>query len=172
MTPSLNSEIVPITEVPVDESVTAGELRPQVVLVVDDEPLVADTLSKILSNAGFATMTAYDGPTALELAGDDAPDLLISDVAMPAMNGVELALAMLEEAPECKVLLFSGHATSADLVRALDQGHDFPLLAKPLHPTEMLRHVARTLKVPERGMPDRGAAKRKPGGFSLRPQMA
>ena len=48
------------------------------------------------------------------------------------------------------MLLFSGHATSADLVNALDAGHDFRLLAKPVHPTEMLKLVSRTLTMPRR----------------------
>jgi len=75
---------------------------------------------------------------------------LISDVAMPEMNGVELAISLVDEQPACKVLLFSGHATSADLVNALDAGHEFRLLSKPIHPTEMLKHVTKTLEIPER----------------------
>ena len=146
MSRSLYSEIIPIDEVPNDA------LRHPVVLIVDDEPLVADTLSAILSRAGFIILTAYSGPAALELASMHAPELLISDVAMPDMNGVELALALLEVRPECQVLLFSGHATSADLVSAQDAGHDFQLLAKPVHPTEMLRHISKALRLPERTM--------------------
>ena len=59
------------------------------VLVVDDERVIADTLSAILSKHGFAVMTAYSGATALDLARVTPPDLLISDVAMPEMNGIE-----------------------------------------------------------------------------------
>ena len=119
-------------------------------MVVDDEPLVADTLSAILARAGFKTHTAYDGATALQLASEFTPHLLISDVAMPEMNGVELALTLVDEQPACKVLLFSGHATSADLVNAMDAGHEFRLLNKPIHPTEMLKHITKTLDIPER----------------------
>jgi DNA-binding NtrC family response regulator len=150
MSPSLNSVIVSLDEVPHEDVVSEQQDLQPIVLIVDDEPLVADTLAVILARAGFVTMTAYDGPTALGMARSAAPHLLISDVAMPEMNGVELALAMLEAIPACKVLLFSGHATSADLVSALDAGHDFRLLAKPVHPTEMLKHVSRTLNMPER----------------------
>jgi len=148
MSSFLNSEIIPLTEVPLEQTT----LNP-VVLVVDDEPLVADTLSIILSRAGFTTMTAYDAQTALELADITPPALLISDVAMPDMNGVELAIALLEIQPRCKVLLFSGHATNADLLTAMDAGHDFRLLAKPVHPTEMLRLVSRALSVKPRTAP-------------------
>jgi DNA-binding NtrC family response regulator len=149
MSPSFNSEIVSLEEVPMEEPIELKASCP-LVLVVDDEPLVADTLSVILSRAGFRTMTAYDAQTALSLAGANPPDLLISDVAMPDMNGVELSIALLESLPGCKVLLFSGHATSADLVSATDAGHNFRLLAKPVHPTEMLRVVSRTLSVKPR----------------------
>jgi len=147
MSPSLNSEVVSLSEVPIEELTPEDDFRQPVVLVVDDEPLVADTLSAILENAGFSILTAYDGRTALQLASHGVPDLLISDVAMPRMSGVELAVQLLEAIPECKVLLFSGHATSSDLVHAIDAGYDFHLLAKPLHPTEMLRHVSRSLNI-------------------------
>ncbi len=150
MAPSLNSEIVPLAEVPFEAPIDDTELRRPIVLVVDDEPLVADTLSVILARAGLSMLTAYDGLRALEIAREVRPELLISDVAMPEMNGVELALAVVEAVPTCKVLLFSGHATSADLVNALDAGHDFPLLAKPVHPTEMLRQVNKSLNLPEK----------------------
>jgi len=149
MSPSLNSEVVSLDEVPFEDSILNTTYR-ATILVVDDEPLVADTLSAILARAGFKTHTAYDGATALQLANKFTPHLLITDVAMPEMNGVELALTLVDEQPACKVLLFSGHATSADLVNALDAGHEFRLLSKPIHPTEMLKHVTKTLDIPER----------------------
>jgi DNA-binding response OmpR family regulator len=144
MSPTCGSEVVSMDEVPVDDAAEEMDERPMV-MVVDDEPLVADTLAMILRHAGYRAMRAYDAKTALEMASVEAPDLLISDVAMPAMNGVELALGMVSMAPECKVVLFSGHARSVDLMRAYEAGHDFPLMAKPMHPTEMLGQVALSL---------------------------
>jgi DNA-binding NtrC family response regulator len=131
-------------EVPLGEAAEMVADRPMV-MVVDDEPLVADTLAMILTHAGYHAVRAYDARTALEIASMGAPDLLISDVAMPEMNGVELALAMVALSPDCKVVLFSGHARSVDLVRAYDAGHEFPLMAKPMHPLEMLGQVAKSL---------------------------
>ena len=145
MSPTCGSEVVSMSEVPVDDAVEMFVERP-IVMVVDDEPLVADTLAMILTHAGYRAVRAYDARTALEMASVRAPDLLISDVAMPEMNGVELALGMVAMAPGCKVVLFSGHARSVDLIRAYDAGHDFPLMAKPMHPTEMLGQVAKSLK--------------------------
>ena len=115
------------------------EKKQPVVLIVDDERVIADTLSIILSKSGFSTMTAYDGESALELARAVHPDLLISDVVMPEMTGVELAIAVTETVPGCKVLLFSGQATTVDLLeKARHRGHDFTILTKPVHPTDML----------------------------------
>ena len=144
MSPTCGSEVVSMAEVPVEDVAEGIDDRP-VVMVVDDEPLVADTLAMILTHAGYRAMRAYDAKTALEMASVRAPDLLISDVAMPQMNGVELALGMVSMVPACKVVLFSGHARSVDLMRAYDAGHDFPLMAKPMHPSEMLGQVARSL---------------------------
>jgi DNA-binding NtrC family response regulator len=145
MSPTLCSEVVPISEVPVGDVTQTVADRPMV-MVVDDEPLVADTLAMILTRAGYHAVRAYDAQSALEIASVQSPDLLISDVAMPVMNGVELAISMMSMAPDCKVVLFSGHARSADLVRAYDAGHNFPLMSKPMHPTEMLDQVARSLQ--------------------------
>jgi DNA-binding NtrC family response regulator len=144
MSPTCGSQVVPIEEVPLDESTEKIDGRPTI-LVVDDEPLVADTLAMILTHAGYRAMRAYDARTALEMASLQPPDLLISDVAMPEMNGVELALGMVSLVPQCQVVLFSGHARSVDLMRAYDAGHDFPLMAKPMHPKDMLGQVAKSL---------------------------
>jgi len=145
MSPVCGSKVVPIDEVPVDDVAEMTDAR-WMVMVVDDEPLVADTLAMILTHAGYHAVRAYDARTALEMASVRAPDLLITDVAMPEMNGVELALGIVSIAPECRVVLFSGHARSVDLVRAYDAGYDFPLMAKPMHPKEMLGQVAKSLQ--------------------------
>ena len=145
MSPSLKSVVVPISEVPVEETVKFGDMREPIVLVVDDEHLVADTLGIIFKRAGFCTLTAYDAKGALEIASAVAPDILVSDVDMPGMNGVDLAMTMIKLIPECRVLLFSGHATFADLSGAREAGHDFPLLPKPVHPAVMLENVSTCL---------------------------
>lgn len=109
------------------------------VFVVDDENVIASTLAAILKQSGFEA-TAFSNPLeALDAARLKTPDLLISDVMMPEITGVDLAIQLKEIAPTRKVLLFSGRAATADLLKAAQQkGHDFALLSKPIHPTDLL----------------------------------
>jgi DNA-binding NtrC family response regulator len=111
----------------------------KVVFVVDDEAAIAQTLAIILNQAGFQA-SAYDHPNkAIAARTELIPDLLISDVMMPGMSGVELAIHFRKAHPECKVLLFSGQAATADLLeKAREQGYDFDLLSKPVHPADLL----------------------------------
>jgi CheY-like chemotaxis protein len=149
MPAKLNFRVVPLSEVPLDNLIQLSVSRRPVVLVVDDERIIADTLSMILSKSGYEVLTAYNGLTALELAENAAPDLLITDVFMPGMSGIELAISLEQVVPECKVLMFSGQADTIDLLeKARDTGRDFSLLTKPVHPTDMLRRVSNCLAVP------------------------
>ena len=147
MSPEPRFEVVPLTEVPADVRTTGVPQPRPVVLVVDDEEVIADTLSVILSRSGFSTMKAYDGESALELARVVPPDLLLSDVMLgPGIDGAALAIAVTEFCPACKVLLFSGHATSRDLLeKSRENGHPFTLLTKPLHPSDLLELIKGSL---------------------------
>ena len=119
----------------------ADSYRP-VVLVVDDESVIADTLSEILNRSGFAAMPAYDGESALESVLLMPPDLLITDVILPAMSGIDLAISVRRIFPDCKIILFSGQAATSDLLSSANsRGHHFSLLKKPIHPTELLARV-------------------------------
>ena len=147
MSPRLKIEFIPVAEVPKEDASFLPEKQSPMVLVVDDERVIANTLSMILSRSGFSTMTAYDGESALELVRTVPPDLLISDVVMPGMTGVDLAIAVTKAVPECKVLLFSGQAATADLLqKARHAGHDFTVLTKPVHPTDMLARISKCLE--------------------------
>jgi CheY-like chemotaxis protein len=109
------------------------------VLVVDDESVIADTLAAVLRNSGYTVRTAYNASAAIAVAQEFVPDLVITDVVMPGMNGIEMAIRIREMLPLCKVLLFSGQAATANLLaEAKQRGHDFELLAKPIHPTDLL----------------------------------
>jgi DNA-binding NtrC family response regulator len=131
-------ESVPISVIAA-RGLTASESRHvPVVLVVDDEEVITDTRAAILSNWGYAVLTAYDADSALELARLIPPELLISDVMLARMNGVDLAIAIQREVPDCKVILFSGQADSQRLVDGANgSGHDFAFLPKPVHPAHL-----------------------------------
>jgi DNA-binding NtrC family response regulator len=113
------------------------------VFVVDDEPVIASTLAAILKLHGYCAKAFTSPLEALSAARSKAPDLLISDVAMPGLSGVDFAIQMKAQHPKCKILLFSGQAATRDLLEdARSQGHDFQLLEKPIHPSAMLSRVA------------------------------
>ena len=143
MSPALKYKVVSIDEVPVKDPTPGKNPQRRVVLVVDDERVIADTLSVILSRSGFSVLTAYNGESAIELARAVPPELLLSDVMLgPGMDGTQLAIEIIGACPECKVLLFSGHAATADLlVKARASGHDFTLMTKPVHPTDLLARI-------------------------------
>jgi DNA-binding NtrC family response regulator len=112
------------------------------IFVVDDEYVIAMTLATILQRSGFDAVSFTEPMKALDAAQTDPPELLISDVLMPVLSGVELSIRMRQSNPECKVLLFSGQAATANLLEeARERGYDFELLSKPIHPTEFLQRV-------------------------------
>ena len=107
--------------------------------MVDDEQVIADTLAKILDLNGYEASAVYSGAAAVESARELQPDLVISDVIMQDMNGIEAAIHIRCFLPACKILLFSGQAATADLLEnARSQGHEFEILAKPVHPADLL----------------------------------
>ena len=116
----------------------ADKAKPKV-LVADDERVIADTLAIILNQAGYEASAVYSGNDAVAQAQAIRPDLLISDVIMPDMNGIDAAIKIRKLVPTCKILLFSGQAATADLLEnARLQGHEFEILAKPVHPQDLL----------------------------------
>lgn len=140
------SELTLLAESTLQEMTRRADAPKPIVLVVDDEAVIADTLTIILDQGGLMAMTAYDARTALEMADLVPPDLLLSDVVMPGMNGVDLAITIRKAQPDCKILLFSGTAANIDLLSAAGEaGRDFVVLDKPIHPTELLARVSQTL---------------------------
>jgi CheY-like chemotaxis protein len=116
----------------------AKESNP-ITYVVDDEWLIASTLAAILNSSGFSAVAFTNPLEALKAAESQTPALLISDVMMPEMTGIELAVRLTSMHSKCKVLLFSGQAATVNLLEsARQEGHDFVLLQKPVHPKDLL----------------------------------
>ena len=112
------------------------------VFVVDDETVIAITLGLILQKKGFEVHTFNFPLEALRAASEIPPNLLITDVMMPLLSGIEQAIQIREFCPNCKVLLFSGHAATLDLVAdAGASGHHFDMLTKPVHPKDLLKKI-------------------------------
>jgi DNA-binding NtrC family response regulator len=114
------------------------------VFVVDDEELIADTVAAILHNFGYEAKAFYSARAALAACDNLSPELVVSDVAMPGMSGVEMAILIRERHPACKILLFSGQAETFNLLEeARKRGYDFELLMKPVHPKDLLAKLDR-----------------------------
>lgn len=144
MSKNKNFPTVPLKDVPAHMDTPQGH-RP-VVLVVDDESVIADTLAEILTRSGYQGVAEYDADSALERALLTPPEMLITDVVLPGMTGIELAISVRRIFPECKIILFSGQASTADLLaNARADGHHFTLLNKPLHPQDLLQRVSEGL---------------------------
>jgi FixJ family two-component response regulator len=113
--------------------------------VVDDEKVIASTVAMILNMSGFNASDYSSAQDALVAAAElGPPQLLITDVSMPGMNGIDLAIQFKALYPTCKVLLFSGQASTSDLLEmARNDGHDFKVLAKPVHPKELLAAITK-----------------------------
>ncbi len=114
------------------------------ILVVDDEPRIAETLKEILVDSGHEAVAFWDSRKASEYLVAHCPDVLLSDVVMPYLDGIKLASIANERCPQTRVLLLSGHAATSPLMRdARARGYNFELLAKPLDPEVLLHWLSR-----------------------------
>ena len=116
------------------------------VLVADDEEVIATTLATILDLAGYDVCAVYSGEAALKLLDLFKPDLVITDITMPGVTGIEVAFAARLTLPRCKVLLFTGHAGLYTLLSPHNTGVlPFDLITKPIRPAELLEKLRKTL---------------------------
>jgi CheY-like chemotaxis protein len=124
----------------------SSSIEPKRVLFVDDERLIADTSATIFTNEGYEARAVYSAEQALELISDWLPDLAIIDVRLPGMNGIDLAICMKAEYPDCRLVLFSGQASTGDLLElASKNGHSFDIFAKPIPPAQLLAQASHLL---------------------------
>lgn len=116
--------------------------RTRRVLVVDDEWPISESLAMILSHSGFAAKTAQSGEQAIEIASVFLPDVLISDVVMRGISGIEAANEILTFLPSCKVILLSGQASTIDLSRRSRTAKAYEILPKPVSPDVLVQRIA------------------------------
>jgi len=113
------------------------------ILVVASERVISDILALVLNQSGFYARALYSGEEAVEVAPEFKPDVLLSDVMMFGLNGIETAIHFRDILPSTRILLFSGSRNTADLMeRAHVQGHDFEIMGCPVHPQELLNRLS------------------------------
>lgn len=138
MSYELNIQKVPLSEVPIADLQTESVPDPPVVLVVEDEKIVADTRAAILTSWGYDVMTAYSAERALEMASLNPPRVLVTSVSLNRIKGADLARAIQSKSLDCQVILLSGIAEGDSLAAdARDAGCNFTFLRRPVHPRDL-----------------------------------
>ena len=112
------------------------------VLVADDQRVIADTLATILNQSGFEATAVYSGEQVVEIAKSFEPDILVTDLLMAPMNGIDAAILVRQTLPSCRVVLLSGQPTATDFLdQARQLSYDFEIFAKPLPPSQLIAHL-------------------------------
>jgi two-component system response regulator MprA len=133
------------------------------VLIVEDDAEITDVLRRSLRNEGYEVQTAVDGPAALASASDFVPDLVVLDLGLPGMDGLEVCAALRAEG-DVPILILTARAETEDRVAGLDSGAD-DYLVKPFERQEFLARVRALL----RRRPPRGSAQLTVGDLRLNP---
>jgi CheY-like chemotaxis protein len=122
---------------------------PTRILVVEDEGVVLHTLELILKQHGFSTKGARNGSDAIACVDTFLPDILLCDINLPDIDGIQVSLAVRDILPEVRVVLLSGEISSSELLEdAKRQGHHFEVLAKPTEPRVLLACLERKAAMP------------------------
>jgi two-component system response regulator ResD len=135
-----------------DAVLDAAAPPPARVLIVDDDPNVADVLARYLAREGYVVMTEADGRAGLRRALRDQPDLVILDVMLPGLDGLDVC-RRLRAAASMPVIMLTARRDESDLVCGLEVGAD-DYVAKPFSPREVVaraKAVLRRAKVPSTG---------------------
>jgi two-component system response regulator MprA len=133
------------------------------VLIVEDDEEIADVLRRSLRNEGYEARAAADGPAGLEVAAEFNPDLIILDLGLPGMDGIEVCRRFREQG-DVPILMLTARSEVEDRVAGLDSGAD-DYLVKPFERQELLARIRALL----RRRPPRGSASLTVGDLSLNP---
>jgi two-component system response regulator ResD len=118
------------------------------VLVVDDEPTIAEVVSRYMERAGYATRVAADGYEALRLAGEERPDLVVLDIMLPGIDGLEV-MRRLRDQERVSIILLTARGEQTDRIVGLRQGAD-DYVVKPFSPAELVARVDAVLRRTDR----------------------
>jgi DNA-binding response OmpR family regulator len=112
------------------------------VLLVEDDPVILKLLEVNFELEGYSVLLAHDGAEGIDLARSRAPDLIISDIMMPNVSGIELVETLKAEAGTATIpiILLSAKAQTADIRAGMDAGAD-DYVTKPFEPLELVEHV-------------------------------
>jgi two-component system alkaline phosphatase synthesis response regulator PhoP len=121
----------------------------QTVLVVDDEPRIAAIAADYLRHAGYAVLTAADGVQALQLARTKRPDLVVLDLGLPGLGGLEVARALRVESA-VPIVMLTARVEESDRLLGLELGAD-DYITKPFSPRELVARVKAVLRRTDRG---------------------
>jgi two-component system response regulator ResD len=115
--------------------------------VVDDEPTIGEVLARYLERAGYATRVACDGPQALAFSAQSAPDLVVLDIMLPGIDGLEVMRRLREPegSPEARVILLTARGREAERIVGLRRGAD-DYVVKPFSPGELVARVEAVLR--------------------------
>jgi len=122
----------------------AGELMEKKVLIVDDEERVVQSIAGVLEDEGFRVARARSGEEAIKAFQEEGPDVTLLDIWMPGMDGIEVLKRLKWIAPECQVIMISGHATISTAMTAVKLGA-FDFIEKPLSLDVLLMTIRRAL---------------------------
>jgi two-component system response regulator ResD len=115
------------------------------VLVVDDEPTIGEVVARYLERAGYRTRVAGDGPHALALCAQSAPDLVVLDVMLPGLDGLEVMRRLRAQPSPVRVILLTARGREAERIVGLRRGAD-DYVVKPFSPGELVARVEAVLR--------------------------
>jgi DNA-binding response OmpR family regulator len=140
-----------------------GATSTSTVLVVDDEQRLRDLVRGYLEHEGFNVLTAADGPVALELARQHGPDVVVLDLMLPGLDGLEVC-RRLRTFSNAYVIMLTAKAEEIDRIVGLEVGAD-DYLTKPFSPRELIARVRAVLRRPRNGAPPAAAGIPQPRHF-------
>jgi len=151
------------------QTTTPVEAKSMLILVVDDDPPSVKMISFLLQEEGYEVIAAANGVEALRLVEERAPDLIILDIMMPHIDGLEVC-RRIRERSNVPIIFLSAKGETSDRVLGLDMGAD-DYLAKPFEPAELLARVRAVLRRTESGATTLGMTRINISGFQLDPTL-